>query len=309
MGNPSFLGQDKSYISALERRTIEESFSSLCMFLSATGEANAGAVLLGGLLHAEESLRKRENSVAQQLMHTGAELVNSIERSVSPMMETNTKEGDDLNSSPLNTAPEGLSLMNLFDASVAALAAASKFHSSSKPRGLQSLSKTFSLAKTRDQVHSYPDDGIFWLSFGKHLIMEATRMKKMSESTELLSILESARSALSKSLSLLHEQVTEAQLLLPKRHASDADANEEMFGTSNSSNISLKAVIPSCLDATIYAECVALHAGCVDNLFVLEEKVTEISEYKKRTVLEMQTALLIDPENPIARKGLSLFLK
>lgn len=309
MGNSSFLGQGKSYISALERRTLEESFSSLCMFLSATGETNAGAVLLGGLLHAEESLRKRENSGAQELLEKGAELVNIVERSVSLLMEAKAKEGDDLNSSPLNAASGGLSLMNLFDASVAALTAASKFHSSSKTRGFQPSSEIFSLAKIRDKVHSYPDDGIFWLSFGKHLIMKAARMKKTNESTELLSIMESARSALSKSLSLLHEQVTGAQLLLPKRHASDADANEEIFGTNNSSAISLKAVIPSCVDAKIYAACVALHAGCVDNLFVFEEKVMDVREYKKRTVLEMQKALLIDPENPIARRGLSLFLK
>jgi hypothetical protein len=92
--------------------------------------------------------------------------------------------------------------------------------------------------------------------------------------------MELARIALSKSSNLLHDCVTDAQLLMTN----------------------FKAVVTNFVDAALYAECFALHA------VYQSASSAGPSEYQSSnlSVQELQQALLIDPENLIARKGLGL---
>jgi hypothetical protein len=98
--------------------------------------------------------------------------------------------------------------------------------------------------------------------------------------------------------------------LLAKRHASDADVNKEIFGDENvSSMATLKAVVPDVVNAEIYAESIALHAVCLCTLRSLRNVDPEepsACKSRKFSLIEMQKALLVDPENAIARKGLGL---
>jgi hypothetical protein len=308
MGYSSFIGQEESYISALERMTNEESSSCLSIFLSATSEANITAVLLGGMLNVEKSMRRirRNDAGRQELLQKGAEIVHAVEHAVYALTALKDETDYDDKLAPVNTATRGTSLINLFTASVSAVTAATLTEEcadqfKSKEAG--------SLELTRNQVHANPDDGIAWLAFGKQLVLESARLKK-TKSIDFLHAMESARIALSKSSRLLHDRVTDAQLLLAKRHASDADVNKEIFGDENISIMTnLKAVIPNFVDAAIYAECVALHAVCVDSLRLYQSASSAgPSEFQSSnlSVKELQQALLIDPENLIARKGLGL---
>ncbi len=77
----SFIGQEESYISALERMTNEESSSCLSIFLSATSEANIAAVLLGGMLNVEESIRRirRTDAGRQELLQKGIKVGKQVD--------------------------------------------------------------------------------------------------------------------------------------------------------------------------------------------------------------------------------------
>lgn len=308
MRSSSVIGQDESYITALERATSEESSSSLSIFLSSTSEANIAAVLLGGMLNVEGSFWRNDTG-RKELLQIGTDLINGVEHSVHALTALNKDIVLDSKIRPVDTTAGGASLMDIFSVSTSVV---SSIHSIEQNRNQGKRNVTKSLEYTRNQVHAYPDDGIAWLEYGKQLMFETARLKKNGEvkADAYLRAMDSGRIALSKSSSLLHDCLTDAKLILAKRHASDADVNKEIFGVEDvSSMATLKAVVPDTVNAEIYAESVALHAVCVCTLQVLRNADPEepsSCKSNKFSLAEMQKALLVDPENAIARKGLGL---
>jgi hypothetical protein len=308
MRSSSVIGQEKSYITALERATSEESTSSLSIFLSSTSEANIAAVLLGGMLNVEGSFWRNDTG-RKQLLQKGSDLINSVKSSVHAWTALKNDTVLENKIRPVDTTAGGASLIDLFNASTTAV---NSIYSIEQNRNRDKRNMTKSLEYTRNQVHAYPDDGIAWLEYGKQLVFETARLKKNDEdkSDVYLRTLDSARIALFKSSSLLHDCLTDAKLILAKRHASDADVNKEIFGDENvSSMATLKAVVPDVVNAEIYAESIALHAVCVCTLRLLQNVDPEepsACKSRKFSLAEMQKALLVDPENAIARKGLGL---
>jgi len=164
------------------------------------------------------------------------------------------------------------------------------------------------LASARLRARLHPDNGEYFLNFAKELAKEYTSLEEPPASSREYTSLEeppaSSRaivcSAAEKASALLLDQATNIRMIAPRRPITNTSEGKLAAGSSVEHDLSMhKNVVPKVVDADIVSESFALKAW-----LPVEEKEEDsecASASEVASVINIHRALLLDPENLLAR--------
>jgi len=151
------------------------------------------------------------------------------------------------------------------------------------------------LASARLRARLHPDNGEYFLNFAKELAKEYTSLEEPPASSRAI-----VSSAAEKASALLLDQATNIRMIAPRRPITNTSEGKLAAGSSVEHDLSMhKNVVPKVVDADIVSESFALKAW-----LPVEEKEEDsecASASEVASVINIHRALLLDPENLLAR--------
>jgi len=300
----SAVKQNHDYCNAAERMAKVESRASMSIYLQATGGQNMGAKILGDVMKVEEMTERF-------ILNNGDMMVGGFVKDITTKLSQLKIDQKGIS----YDGEESLKKWKSIDKSSLALNDANELgHTAAKmtqsnmqfKKNVQSLeSEVDSLSLARKLVHEHPDYGHLWLQFAKELAKEVTDEDCSTDESQKVfdSALDSAISAANKAYFLMHEEVANVRLLVPRRKAERVDLGLIHQQHERHHHFSHKPVVPEAVDAALVSECLALISWLneMQNDDNTEEDCNTIA-----TSIELQRSLLLDPENTLARAGLDM---
>ena len=278
------------YLQALKRMTKAESKAALYTYNQLTGSQNIGSCLLESIMDAEETKDRYDFDDPRSIM-CGREKIQYVKNKLQQWKDnekTNTEEKkpEDLDIKPqFSNEPSMKELLTLSEDALESTA-----QLQTKEKQIQLSCNTKSSHDLKRLLHENPDNGEIWMHLAKKLVKETAAIRGLSKkSKKSRSLFSAAKVAAKKAVTILNDNLVNVTML-------SANRSDEGYTTSQ------KPAFPAQSDPSLLSESFAfLH---------WIEKINDANGNDQNMgslPIALQKALIIDPDNKLAREALERY--